>query len=89
MSVVIDTTPIRIGARTLVGCGVHIYSGTHPLDPAIRNGIEGPEGGGAVTIEDDCWICGNVTICPNVTVGRGSTVGAGAVVVKVCAFFLR
>ena len=81
--IVIDTLPIKIGARTLVGPGVHFYSGTHPLDPAIRNGMQGPELGGAITIEEDCWLAGNVTILPNVRIGRGATVGAGSVVTKV------
>ena len=72
--------PISIGARTLLGPGCHVYSGTHPLDPAVRDGIAGPEGGAAVVIEDDCWIAGNVTVLPGVTVRRGTTVGAGSVV---------
>lgn len=59
------------------------FAGTHPLDPAVRNGTAGPEGGGPITIGDDCWFGGNVTVLPNVTVGRGVTVGAGSVVTKV------
>ncbi|KAI9665198.1 MAG: hypothetical protein M1831_002208 [Alyxoria varia] len=78
----IDTCAVHIGARTLVGPGCHFYSGTHPLDPAVRNGTEGPEGGGEIWVEEDCWIAGNVTILPGVRVGRGSTVGAGSVVTK-------
>lgn len=63
------------------------FAGTHPLDPAVRNGTAGPEGGGPITIGDDCWFGGNVTVLPNVTVGRGVTVGAGSVVTKVCPLF--
>lgn len=59
-----------------------LYSGTHPLDPAVRRGTEGPELGKPVTIENDCWIGGNVIILPGVTIGRGSTIGAGSVVTK-------
>lgn len=50
------------------------------MDPAVRNGTAGPEGGAEVVVEEDCWICGNVTILPGVTVRRGTTVGAGSVV---------
>ena len=64
---------------------VSLYSGSHPLDPEIRNGTKGPETGREIHIGEDCWIGGNVTILPGVTVGRGSTVGAGSVVTKVLA----
>jgi acetyltransferase-like isoleucine patch superfamily enzyme len=80
---IIDTCLVSIGARTLLAPNVSLYSGTHPLDPELRNGTNGPESGKPITIEDDVWIGGNVTVCPGVTIGRGSTVGAGSVVTKV------
>jgi len=61
---------------------VSFYSGTHPLDPALRNGLVGPELGKPITIGEDCWIGGNAVILPGVTIGRGSTIGAGSVVTK-------
>jgi acetyltransferase-like isoleucine patch superfamily enzyme len=76
----IDTCTISVGARTLLGPHVSLYSGTHPLDPEIRNGTKGPESGKEIHIGEDCWIGGNVTILPGVTIGKGSTVGAGSVV---------
>ncbi|KFA61896.1 hypothetical protein S40285_06562 [Stachybotrys chlorohalonatus IBT 40285] len=78
----IDTCAISVGARTLLGPHVSVYSGTHPLDPALRDGTRGPEMGRDVRIGEDCWIGGNVTILPGVTVGRGATVGAGSVVTR-------
>ncbi|KAH8696005.1 trimeric LpxA-like protein [Talaromyces proteolyticus] len=81
--VIIDTCLVTIGARTLFGPNVHLYSGTHPLDPAVRNGFEGPETGKEVHIGEDCWLGGNVTVLPGVTIGRGATIGAGSVVTKV------
>lgn len=78
----IDTSPINIGARTLIGPGCSFYSGTHPLDPALRNGINGPELGKDINIGEDCWLGGNVIILPGITVGQGSTIGAGSVVTK-------
>ncbi|KAI9148361.1 putative acetyltransferase C18B11.09c [Paramyrothecium foliicola] len=80
--VMIDTSPISIGSRTLFGPSVHIYSGGHPVDPELRNGTFGPEFGKPVSIGEDCWIGGNVTILPGVTIGNGCTVGAGSVVTK-------
>lgn len=81
-STFVDTCPVRIGARTLVGPHCSFYAGTHPLDPAVRNGLAGPESGKPITIGEDCWLGGNVTVLPGVTIGRGSTVGAGSVVTK-------
>ncbi|KAK8238531.1 trimeric LpxA-like protein [Phyllosticta capitalensis] len=69
---ILDTCKVTIGSRTLFGPNVSLYSGTHPLDPAIRNGTRGPESGGEIHIGEDCWIAGNVTVLPGVTIGRGS-----------------
>lgn len=87
--VMIDSLPITIGSRTLFGPNVSLFAGTHPVDPAVRNGMEGPEMGAPITIGEDCWIGGNVTILPGVTIGKGSTVGAGSVVTKVRALSCR
>ncbi|ROW04601.1 hypothetical protein VPNG_07436 [Cytospora leucostoma] len=78
----IDTCEISVGERTLIGPNCSFYSGTHPLDPTIRNGTRGPESGKPITIGEDCWLGGNSTILPGVTIGKGSTVGAGSVVTK-------
>lgn len=56
----VDTCTIKIGARTLIGPNCSFYSGTHPLDPAVRRGTEGPEGGAPVDIGEDVWLGGNV-----------------------------
>ncbi|GJN92686.1 hypothetical protein Rhopal_005721-T1 [Rhodotorula paludigena] len=79
---VLNTTQVTIGSRVLFGPNVSLFSGTHPLDPAIRNGTRGPEMGGRITIGDDCWFGGSVCVLPGVTIGRGVTVGAGSVVAK-------
>lgn len=79
----LDTCSIKIGSRTLVGPHVNFYSGTHPLDPNVRNGTRGPELGKPIVIGEDCWLGGNVTILPGVTIGDGAVVGAGSVVTKV------
>lgn len=82
--VFIDTCPITIGARTMFGPNVSLFSGTHPLDPAVRNGTEGPELGKPIHIGEDCWLGGNVIVLAGVTIGKGATIGAGSVVTKVC-----
>ncbi|ERS97239.1 acetyltransferase, CysE/LacA/LpxA/NodL family [Sporothrix schenckii 1099-18] len=78
----IDTSPITVGDRTMIGPNCSFYSGGHPLDGAVRNGIKGPESGKPIVIGNDCWLGGNVTVVPGVTIGPGSTVGAGSVVTK-------
>lgn len=79
---------MTIGARTLLGPNVSLYAGTHPLDPEVRNGTKGPEGGKEIHIEEDCWLGGNVTVLSGVRIGKGSTVGAGSVVTKVDPAYL-
>ncbi|KAJ5653281.1 trimeric LpxA-like protein, partial [Penicillium lividum] len=79
---ILDTCLVSIGARTLIGPNVSFFSGTHPLDPDLRNGTNGPELGRPITVGEDCWIAGNVTILPGVTIGDGCTIGAGSVVTK-------
>jgi len=61
---------------------VSLFSGTHPLDPALRNGTKGPELGKEISIGEDCWIGGNAMILPGVRLGKGVVVGAGSVVTK-------
>ena len=82
---ILDTCKVTIGARTLLASNVSLFSGTHPLDPDVRNGTKGPELGGEIHIEEDCWIGGNVTVIPGVRIGKGSVVGAGSVVTRVSA----
>ncbi|PYI10149.1 acetyltransferase, CysE/LacA/LpxA/NodL family [Aspergillus sclerotiicarbonarius CBS 121057] len=80
---VLDTCLVTIGERVLFGPNVCIYGATHPMDPAVRRGLEGPEAGKEVHVEDDVWIGGSAIILAGVTIGQGSTVGAGSVVTKV------
>ncbi|KAL5340265.1 trimeric LpxA-like protein [Aspergillus crustosus] len=59
---ILDTCLVTIGSRVLFGPHVRIYGATHPMDPAVRMGLEGPEGGREVHIEDDVWIGGSVIV---------------------------
>lgn len=76
------TSQVKIGARTLFGPSVSLFTASHPLSAAVRNGTKGPESGAPITIGEDCWICGNVIVLPGVTIGNGSVVGAGSVVTR-------
>ena len=76
--VFLDVCPIDFGDRCLLGPSVHVYTATHPLDPAIR--AEGREYGDPVSVGDDVWIGGQAVLNPGVSVGDRSVVASGAVV---------
>lgn len=78
--VVLDVAPVRIGARTLMGPGVQIYTASHPITAAERH--TGLELGLPVVIGEDVWIGGGAIICPGVAIGDGAVIGAGSVVTR-------
>lgn len=76
----LDGAYITIGAHTLIGPDVKIYTPHHPLDFIARRGSK--EYAYPVTIGEDCWIGGGAIICPGVTIGNRCVIGAGSVVTK-------
>ncbi len=78
--VILDTAPVRIGRRTMLGPKVQIYCADHAhgLDERRR----GLERALPVTIGEEVWIGGGAILLPGVTVGDGAIVGAGAVVIR-------
>lgn len=78
--VVLDVMPVYIGAYTMFGPNVQIYTATHPVDAAERR--KGPEFAKPIRIGADCWIGGSAIIAPGVTIGDRCVIGAGAVVTK-------
>ncbi|WP_117193250.1 sugar O-acetyltransferase [Rhizobium terrae] len=77
---ILDSAPVRIGARSMLGPGVHIYCADHDRDPALRS--KGIEIARPVTIGADVWIGGGAIILGGVTIGDGAIVGAGSVVTR-------
>jgi maltose O-acetyltransferase len=78
--VVLDSAPVRIGTRTMLGPGVHIYCADHAHRPEERR--LGLERALPVRIGDDVWIGGGAILLPGVSVGDGALIGAGAVVTR-------
>ncbi len=78
--VFLDCNTITIGDDVQIAPGVHIYTATHPTDPATR--IAGWEYALPVVIGNGVWLGGGSIICPGVTIGENTVVGAGSVVVK-------
>ena len=77
--VVLDVCRVRIGARTLFGPAVQIYTALHPMDAVARRTTES---GQPVTIGEDTWIGGGAIILPGVTIGDRAVIGAGSVVTR-------
>lgn len=78
--VLLDTAPVAIGRRTLLGPGVHVYCADHARGLEERR--QGLERALPVTIGSEVWIGGGAIVMPGVTVGDGAIVGAGAVVTR-------
>lgn len=78
--VILDACRVDIGRNCLIGPGVHIYTATHPTDPAER--AEGLEYGKPVSVGDNVWIGGRAVLNPGVSVGDNAVVGSGAVVTE-------
>ncbi len=78
--VFLDSAPVRIGSRTMLGPSVHIYCADHAHSPEERR--LGLERALPVTIGQDVWIGGGAILLPGISVGDGAIVGAGAVVTR-------
>ncbi len=76
--VILDTSPVHIGANAFIAPGVCISCVSHAIDPEQRGEVITTSA--PVTLEDDVWIGANAVICGGVTIGKGSVIGAGSVV---------
>ncbi len=86
---ILDTCPVHIGNDVFIGPNVSILTPLHPMKWQERNCYHREDGvltdreyGAPITIEDNCWVAGNVTICAGVTIGMGCVIGAGSVVAR-------
>lgn len=77
---ILDTAPVRIGKRTLLGPNVQIYCAEHHKEAAGRQA--GLEIARPVEIGAHAWIGGSAIILGGVSIGEGAIVGAGAVVTR-------
>lgn len=78
--VILDTSPVNIGAGTFIAPGVCLACSGHAVDPTQRG--QGIGTSAPITIEENVWIGANATICGGITIGTGSVIGAGSVVTR-------
>ena len=78
--VILDTSPVHIGANAFIAPGVCISCVSHAKDPGQRAAAVTTSA--PVTLEDDVWIGANAVVCGGVTIGKGSIIGAGSVVTR-------
>jgi len=78
--VMLDTSPIHIGAGAFIAPGVCLACSGHALLAEER--MRGVGTSAPITLEDNVWLGANVTVCGGVTIGKGSVIGAGSVVIR-------
>lgn len=78
--VILDCARVEIGAKTLLGPAVQIYTAIHPLDPAERAAFI--ETAKPVTLGKNVWVGGAAVILPGITIGDNAVIGAGSVVTR-------
>lgn len=76
--VILDTSPVNIGAGAFIAPGVCLACSGHSVDPEQRS--QGIGTSAPITLEDNVWIGANAVVCGGVTIGAGSVIGAGIVV---------
>ncbi len=78
--VILDTSPVHIGAGAFIAPGVCLSCAGHSIDPMQRS--EGISTSKPIRLEENVWIGANAVVCGGVTIGKGSVIGAGSVVVR-------
>ncbi|HET7716050.1 MAG TPA: sugar O-acetyltransferase [Bauldia sp.] len=87
----LDSAPIVIGDRVLLGPGVQLITATHPVEPRARTidyaadpafPFRAVSYARPIAIGNDVWIGAGAIVLPGVTIGAGTTIGAGSVVTR-------
>lgn len=76
--IILDTSPVHIGAGAFIAPGVCLSCAGHSVYPEQRT--EGISTSKPIVLEENVWIGANAVVCGGVTIGKGSVIGAGSVV---------
>ena len=76
--VILDTSPVNIGAGAFIAPGVCLACSGHSVDPEQRKA--GLEIAKPITVGNNVWIGAGTTVLAGVTIGDNSIIGAGSVV---------
>lgn len=76
--VILDTSPVNIGAGAFIAPGVCLACAGHAVLPSQRR--KGIGTSAPITLEENVWIGANSVVCGGVTIGADSVIGAGSVV---------
>ena len=77
---ILDSAKVSFGNNVMVGPNCSFITTKHPTSPdERRQGIQWAE---PIIVENDVWICANVTVLAGVTIGRGAIIGAGSLVTR-------
>ncbi len=76
----VDDADIYIGDNVMIAPNVTIATGTHPIDPDLREQVY--QYNLPVHIGNRVWIGAGAILLPGVTIGDDSVIGAGSVVTK-------
>lgn len=77
---ILDSKPVFIGDRTMIGPGCQLICTNHALDPEER--LAGLFHNKSIRLGKKVWLGANVTVLPGVSIGDGAVIGAGSVVTK-------
>ena len=77
---ILDSARVVFGDNVMVGPNCSFITTKHPVLP--KNRQKGVQWAEPIVVQNNSWICANVTVLAGVTIGENSIIGAGSVVTR-------
>ena len=77
---ILDSAKVKFGDNVMIGPNCSFITTKHPTNSEER--VKGVQWAEPIIVEDNAWICSNVTVLAGVTIGEGAVIGAGSVVTR-------